>query len=328
MAILVIMLSHYISSIAHLGIGAGNTIFLVLSGFLAMYTWRPLQEPIWIQMGGRYLQRMRKFYGSFLVATILAVPLSLHMLNDALVIPKVIVNLLLLQSWIPDYSGYGWITFAMPCWFLCTYLFCEGMVPVLAPLAIKLRDRHLTVLGLAVPGIILMAVNMTCVWQISTYFPLVRLNDFFIGMMACNIATDARHQNDALYDAIGYAAFCLMIVAMICDPFIPEILSRNVLWSVLAAALMIGLYHAEKCHKGWLYMTFTNAPIIGIGAISMELFLFHTQIGNYLHVIDNRVFGGGHESVTCIIALLLSIGFCTIYQRYCMTHSKCCTRKM
>lgn len=50
-AILVIMLSHYISSLSHLGIGAGNTIFLVLSGFLAMYTWHPSQDSLWIQMG-------------------------------------------------------------------------------------------------------------------------------------------------------------------------------------------------------------------------------------------------------------------------------------
>lgn len=264
--------------------------------------------------GGRYLRRLRKFYGAFLVATIMAIPLSLHMLQDVLVVPKVLVNLLLLQSWIPDYSGYGWITFAMPCWFLCTYLFCEGMVPILAPLAIKLRNRHLAVLGMVVPAIILMVVNIACVWQISTYFPLVRLNDFFIGMIACCIVDGDQENHSALYKLIGASAFCLMVLAMIVDPYIPDILGRNVLWSLLSAALIVGLYSAENDHRGGLYSIFTNAPILWIGSISMELFLFHTQIGNYLHVIDNHLFGGGHEVVTCVIAMVLSIMFSILYQ--------------
>lgn len=312
------MLSHYISPLASLGVQAGNTFFIVLSGFLAMYTWHPSTQPLIQDMVGRYVGKLRKFYVSFLVATVMAIPLSLHMLNDALVVPKVIVNLLLLQTWIPDYSGYGWITFAMPCWFLCTYLFCECMVSILGPIVKWMREKHLDILGIAIPALILIAVNASCVWQVSTYYPLVRLCDFCIGMTACNVGrsiTKSNPRKDTPLITIGMLALVLIIIAMVFQPSIPDIIARNVLWSLLSAAMLAGLYATEIQGEGILHTIFTNEVLVFFGSISMELFLFHTQIGNYLHVIDNHLYGGGHEMITCVIALLLSTVFCVLYQR-------------
>lgn len=152
--ILMIAISHWISALSFLGVGPGNTIFFVLAGFLAMYTWQPSEGSILADMASRYIRKIHKFYITFLVAEVLAIPLSLHILRDAMAVPKIIVNLLLLQTWIPDYSGYGWMTLAMPAWFLCTYLFCECMVPILAPLADRLRERHITIAGFVVPILI------------------------------------------------------------------------------------------------------------------------------------------------------------------------------
>lgn len=132
-AILIIMLSHFVDAVHFLG-HIGNSIFFVLSGFLAMYTYRPRKETLWKEMAFRYWRKFKKTYGTFLVATVLAIPLGLHILHDSMMIPKVIVYLLQLQAWVLDYSGYGWIILVGPSWFLGAYLFCECLVPILAPL--------------------------------------------------------------------------------------------------------------------------------------------------------------------------------------------------
>lgn len=189
-AIVVIALSHYITALHNLG-SIGNSIFLVLSGFLAMYTYRPSTLSRWQDMAHRYLRKFKRTYPPFLVATIIAIPLNLHLLDDSLRIPKVIVYLLQLQSWIPDYSGYGWLILDGPAWFLGTYLFCECMIPILAPFAASVHRRHLAPAAILVSAGILLIVNAGCPWQFCEYFPLVRIFDFFIGMMTCCMAERA-----------------------------------------------------------------------------------------------------------------------------------------
>lgn len=313
-AILIIMLSHYADHLHFLG-SIGNSIFMVLSGFLAIYTYRPSTEPLWKEMAGRYWRKARKTYVPFLIATILAIPLSLHILNDAWMVPKIVVYLLQLQAWVLDYTGYGWLILVGPSWFLGTYLFCECLVPVLVPLVRRLGERHLEWIGIAAVAIILILVNANCVWQVSSYYPPVRLCDFVMGMMGGSIAVRAGERLAGRWETAGAVALVLTILAILGQSYIPGVLTRNVLWSVLTVILLIGLYCAEQRQGGMLYAIYASRPLTFVGSISMELFLFHAPIGSYIRVVDNHLLGGGYRWIAVGLSIMVSIVFCMIYHR-------------
>ncbi len=270
----IFMMMIFMSHFAYSDIGAfdaggdcGVAFFFLLSGFACSLGYgRQVCEGTF-SYGNFIWCRIRKLYPLHFLCLIFYLLIS-HSPLDM----RVLLNLLLLQSWVPDVDWY--FSCNGVSWFLSSLFFCYLIFPWVY--------RHLSkYLSLAI------LISYIAVYCLTPYdrinavlyvFPLVRFVDFYLGMLLYQLYM----RNRALF-CFKWTELLLIIALMFTLAVYPytDAKFRNapLYWMVLVPLILV---FAQQ--KGVVSRWLKSKPMMFLGSLTMPLFITHQMvIGILLH---------------------------------------------
>lgn len=236
----------------------GVTFFFMLSGFALTLRYGPQIDSGSFCLRQYYWRRLIKIYPLHLLC-LAAWLIASHSPIDS----RVIANLLLVQSWIPDSHYYFWCN--APSWFLSTLLFSYAVFPWAC--------RHASVrwlLALLACGAAIYAAtpphDVTSILYVN---PLVRFVDFALGMALAKSLT--RRPTTTVAPWAEYIVVAALIAALLVYP-ITDAKLRNapLFWIVLLP--LIGIF---ACSKGPLSRLLGHPWLQSLGRLSLPIFMTH-----------------------------------------------------
>ena len=263
--VMMIFMSHFnyrdISSF-DAGGDCGVAFFFLLSGFV-------------LSMGhGARIDNNTFSFKSFVKRRLIKVyPLHLLSLLLFLVIfrpditIRVLFNTLLLQSWIPDDSYY--FSYNGVSWFLSTILFCY----ILFPFAYRHLNKRTLLLVVVYYMIAYILIPYSMVNQLLYVSPLIRLVDFFLGIMLYKIYQDRKKitSNASLFELL---LVILLSVALIVYPYTDgKFRNAPLYWFILLPIIYVFTQQqgvVSRCLQYWVLQW--------LGSLSMPIFMLHPMV--------------------------------------------------
>ena len=259
--VMMIFMSHF----TYQGVGAfdaggdcGVAFFFLLSGF-------------GLSLGyGRQLRQGTFCYWRFLRRRLLKVyPLHLLCLGVFLVLSRqafdlrVLLNALLLQSWVPDREYY--FSCNGVSWFLSCLLFCYAVFPWLY----RHASWSLLVIMLVACGVVYWVVPYDRVNSILYVNPLLRSVDFYLGVMLARFYEQRPGMSFPWW--AEPMLVLLLVLALAAYPYTDEKLRNAPLyWLVLLPLILV---FAKE--EGPLSSLLRKRPLLWLGSLSMPVFLLH-----------------------------------------------------
>ena len=252
----------------------GVAFFFLLSGFVCSLGYGQKLRDGSFSFADFIKRRLRKLYPLHLLC-LLAFLLISHSAIDF----KVLLNALLLQSWVPN-----------PDW----YFSCNS-----------------------VSWLVILMAYVVVYWltpyeQVNAFLyvcPAVRFVDFYIGMLLCRIyeTKSARWSNSW----IELSLVLLLLVALAVYPYTDAKFRNAPLYWLVLMPLIV----AFAQEKGWLSCILKAKPMSFLGTLSMPLFLIHQMlIGIVVHRIPEMPVVVT-LAVCIFLALMISWGIQIIFSR-------------
>ncbi len=290
----------------------GVAFFFMLSGFvLALSYGKSIEKKTFHHKRFLY-KRLSKLYPLHLLCLFAFIVLHLHRMNggDCL---RLLPNLFLLQSWLPDsdfyYSGNG------VSWFLSSLLPSYIIFPWIYKGVCKLSGNVL-----AVSCMLWAAIYILCARHVPEpkvqwllyVFPPTRMTDFTIGVVACRVYTQAeitkrtcRMRSHNIY-AIGILLLATGVAAALSYPYLPAYLRTSFIYWPFLPAIIILATACDAFPKGFIRVF--RMPLIQKGGdLSFEIFMVHQLVINLLLVVGYRI--SPHPNYALTLALCLSFTF-------------------
>jgi peptidoglycan/LPS O-acetylase OafA/YrhL len=301
------------SSVVYQGSWAAISFFFVLSGFVLTWAARPKDTT-----RSYYRRRVLKVYPNHLITAgvaallmFLVVGMNLGTGGPTPGPGTVLANLLLIQSWSPDWM----VRTALngPAWSLS----CEVLFYLLFPLFFLLIKRirperlwawfsgvaALTVIAVPVVGSTLvphanpvpgMGLSLEQFWFL-VHFPPTRALEFVLGMILARIVISGRRLPLSLGGATAWT-----VAAYALTPLFPEAFATNAVMLVPIALLIAQMAVADtQKRRSWL----SGRVMVKLGEISFAFYLVHQlvlQFGDYW--LGNRTYS---TSVGIAVVLLM-----------------------
>lgn len=280
--------------------GCGVVFFFVMSGFFMA-----LQHPA-ISIEERYHKRyflpkaLRLYAIHWLALLLLLVIHFLFNTYDPHITWKAIVpNVLLLQSYFPDKEIF--FSFNSVSWFLCSILCCYFCYPFLAHAlkSMRLKYRILLMLALMVLyGVALYPIGSEDVITYTHVCPLLRLYEFALGIVLGDLyhKLNGKMQEMSAASAtlIEAAPLALLALLVAVDLLHRDIFRSNYndsyLWEI-PSALIILAFMLTAGGKGLIGRALSWKPLVWLGGLSLELFLFQAIAGLVYNYVVSPVFG-------------------------------------
>ena len=314
-----VMLSHAgFSGRAVAGSGAwGVSVFFILSGFVMIYSYygRGKIQSCSIKDSFRFaVSRIKKLYPLMIVASLPIYSFQLQMMPAVKTIPQVILNLLLLQEWLPlrERSILG------VSWYLCVMMFFWMIFPRILQYMENSYSRKKACFWIAVSILMQIIValigksflnvstdadsiwtNDFCEWFVYKY-PLSRIWDIILGMnLAYLFLTTDRLQRLSVCQCTIMEAVSLVLSAVawllyaLCTPkmtassdafLILQPTNPNSWWNytLLFTASSVMLVCSFALNKGRLSSVLKNRFLLYIARISPYLFITHFPVFFYI----------------------------------------------
>lgn len=262
----------------------GVAFFFILSGFVLSLRYDSEIRNGTFSYRCYFSRRLMKFY-----------PLHLLCLAAFLVVSgstidvRVLLNLLLLQSWVPD--AYYYFSCNSVAWFLSSLLFCYVVFPFFSR-----RVNGWWLAGIiACYGVVYGLVPDGAVNAVLYVHPLVRFVDFYLGMVLFRLYTQWPTNNCQLsisLRALLASTFrwkhcplsintvaevllaCLLIVSLAAYPWV-GVKFRNapLFWLVLLPMILV---FAQG--RGIVSQLLRWRPLLFLGSLTMPFFLTHQMI--------------------------------------------------
>jgi peptidoglycan/LPS O-acetylase OafA/YrhL len=169
----------------------GVSFFFILSGFVLTWSARPgvSAAQIWRRRAARIVP---SHIAAFLLALLGLIFLSVHDIEPW----TVVLNLLLLQAWIPNEKVY--FSLNVPSWSLSCETFFYAMFPILLRLINRLNERRLWLTAsllmiaiIAMPVVEFFTSPSISYWLVYI-FPVTRAFEFALGMTMARIVLSNR----------------------------------------------------------------------------------------------------------------------------------------
>ena len=299
--VMLIFLSHFsYQDIEALNAGGdcGVTFFFLLSCFVCSLGYGTKIETGQFSYFRFLWRRIRKFYLLHLLCLVFFLVVSMSSIDV-----KVLLNFLLLQSWVPDSNYY--FSCNSVSWFLSSLLCCY----LLFPLIYRHLSTGLTIGIMAVYGIVYWLTPYDCVNSILYVFPLVRFVDFYLGMVLCQFYL--RHQNVAIPNWMEVLSIIFLLVSLAIYPFVDEKFRNAPLYWLVLIPLILIFAHQQGIVSRWLQ----TRHMALLGSLSLPLFLTHQMLIGFLTHHLPEMPAILMLTVCIFIALIVSWGIQIIFSR-------------
>jgi peptidoglycan/LPS O-acetylase OafA/YrhL len=199
---------------------------------------------------------------------------------------KVIANLFLVQSWIPDSSIYFSLNGVS--WYLSTSMVMYFAAPFLHSFLGKLhsvKQKNSIILSVFILQIVLaMLMEESAYLHAIIYIhPLTRVFDFLVGMLLGSIYKDSRGRFSFVQNGWLEAMSMISLAGIIfLFPRVPEAFSYVIL-SAPIAWLLVCVFSQEK---GMFSQILSSAVLTFIGNISFEIFMVHRLVIGYWEYVQ------------------------------------------
>ena len=277
----------------------GVAFFFMLSGFVCSLGYGHRLREGTFNYGSFIWKRLRKLYPLHLLCLLFYLVVS-HSLLDL----KVLLNVLLLQSWVPDADWY--FSCNSVSWFLSSLLFCYLMFPWVY----RHLSKYLTLAIFIVYIVVYWLTPYNRVNAVLYVFPAVRFVDFYIGMFLCRLYEEKRKMSFP-----GWIELLLVVVLLLTLMVYPftdaKLRNAPLYWLVLIPLI---LFFAQE--KGTVSRLLKTKSMLFLGSLTMPLFLTHQMlIGILLRRLPEMPF---LLMLSSCIFITLTISWCIqiIFSRY------------
>ncbi len=191
------------------------TFFFILSGFVISYNYQRRIEKNEISYSGFIYPRISKLYPLHLFTLVIMIAINFgYILNYERDILKFIINLFLLQSYVPLSEYY--FSYNSVSWCLSTEMFFYICFPFIAGCFNKSKNICITVLLLFILVPVLMYFTpseyLKSIWYIN---PFVRIADFILGIMLYNLYTRVKTINISRLKATLFEVMAVFLFAAV-----------------------------------------------------------------------------------------------------------------
>lgn len=299
----------YLSMLGYLGV----SVFFMLSGFLMLYSYFGVDTADSCSPSALFafaLSKIKRLVPLHLVMAIIPFAEQMYGLLSGLAQPSwaffrpIVLNLLLVQAWVPIESCY--FSMNIPSWYLSTAIFMYLLFPLILRCIrrySKLRQAVVSVFAiyaLQFAAALLFTPNIAALdhmlgqeygveqWFLYV-FPLFRLGDFAIG---CNLGYIFLHIQDrpphpaaaTAFEVFSLAAAALTELPAFL-PALPVFLRFTLSYSPISAALILSFAFGAGKISGLL----TNRVTKYISRLSPYIFLIHYVVINVVTIIVTRL---------------------------------------
>ena len=276
----------------------GVSFFFLLSGFVCSLGYGQRIREGKFSYGKFLLKRLKKLYPLHLLCLLFYIVVS-HTSIDA----KVLLNIFLLQSWIPDADWY--FSCNSVSWFLSSLLFCY----LVFPWAYRHLSKYLTLAIFIAYIVFYWLTPYDRVNAVLYVFPAVRFVDFYIGMLLSRLYEEKGKLS--FYGWIEPLLVAVLLVTLFVYPFTDAKLRNAPLYWLVLIPLI--LFFAQE--KGFVSRQLKTKSMLFLGSLTMPLFLTHQMlIGILLRRLPEMP---SLLMLTCCIFFTLTIswGIQTIFSR-------------
>lgn len=253
------------------GLWGAVTFFFILSGFFFYYSKKNETFKKFIS------RKIKKIYPIHFLTLICS--LCLLYLQERFSIKEngiqFLINLLLLQAWIPEQSYY--FSFNAVSWFLSGLLACYCFTYYIKK---KSNLFWIVLVGYALQVLMCITMKETHHWLLYIN-PIFRIVDFCFGICICQGCEYYKHKKIKvkwIYTASEIISISLFVVAVLLVGTIKVNWTYNCIWVIPVACIIISF----SIEKGIISNLLKMQWIQKIGDISMELFMTHKFVINYL----------------------------------------------
>lgn len=239
----------------------GVAFFFLLSGFVCTLGYGSQIRSGTFRYGTYLWHRLKKLYPLHLLCLLFYLWVSHAPLDD-----KVLLNVLLLQSWVPDIDYY--FACNSVSWFLSSLMFCYALFPLLC----RWISWPLTVLMAIVCIAVYWFTPVDRVNAVLYVNPLVRLIDFYWGMLLCRLFEQRKNAVSASWMEIVLVILLLFSLAIY--PVTDEKLRNAPLYWMVLVPLIWGFAQEQGFVSRWL----KTRPMLFLGSLTMPLFLTHQML--------------------------------------------------
>ena len=239
----------------------GVAFFFILSGFVCSLGYgQRIREGVF-RYGDFLLKRLKKLYPLHLLCLLFFLLVSQTTLDL-----KVLVNALLLQSWIPDSEWY--FSCNKVSWFLSSLLFCYTVFP----LAYRHLSKSLTLAILLAYVAVCLLIPYNQVNAVLYVFPLVRFVDFYLGMLLCQFYE--RKPHIVVHNGMELLLIFLLMMTLAVYPFMDaKLCNAPLFWLVLLPLILV---FAQE--NGTVSGLLKSRPMQFLGSLAMPIFLTHQML--------------------------------------------------
>ena len=285
--VMLIFLSHFeYKEIAPLDAGGdcGVAFFFLLSGYVLSIRYGKCISDGTFHFTTYMKRRIMKFYPLHLLC-LLAFLLVSHSAIDL----PLILNGVLLQSWIPDVSYY--FSGNSVSWFLSTLMFSY----LVFPWVYRVQSKSLTACLLAGYAAVFLLTPYDKVGAILYVHPVVRFVDFYLGMQLARCQVKL-----AKTELLEWVMVALLLVSLMVYPEVDDKWRNAPLyWVVLLPFILV---FAQQ--RGHISQLLKSKTMVWLGSISMPFFLTHQLlIGILLHRLPDMP--AGLMLATCFSIILV-----------------------
>lgn len=291
--------------------GAGAAFFFVLSGFGLSLGYKNKVLLQGFSYKNFIKKRFIKLYPLHWILLLCSIPLVYQTLASIKTIPILLLNIGLLQTWVPIKSYY--YSFNAVSWFLADTVFLTLIFPFLSRAITKISNqwRAILLLGILVLYFTLFYLIPEDLHHAIFYIhPITRSVDFIIGIYLANAflgwkenpsVVSFANKNDVLLKVLTF----LGIVFLFWSSYLKtKSLPTAYYWPVIIIVILsTALSSLNNNTKGVL----RSKWLVSLGEVSFEFFLLHQLVIKYCTLFFRFILHYDNVYVLTIICLFISI---------------------
>lgn len=286
--------------------GLGVSVFIVMSGFLMVC--KHYDHKLNASFKGCVdfmISKIKKLYGLHILTMIAALLLVVVpaikgtvQLDYSTLIIKVLLNVVLLQAWVPDSSIYFSLNGVS--WYLSLAVFLYMMFPLL----LSKMQKHRGHANVYVTIIVTVIMQISGAWilqqlcalpdgghNITSWFtyicPLYRLGDFVIGCnigyIFVNMKKECANKTKTLIEICSIA---ITMLSMFIASYFVNLQVYSVVYFLPIAVMLVFVFAQEN---GRISMLISNRLLVSIGNLSAYTFLIHQIVIRYCKLFLPRI---------------------------------------